>query len=599
MTANNNRKYISEVWLDNGEDEEFKKSFLKSLLRQQQGHTNGFDADKIDGKHLYEIEEEIAEAIKYFITSFEIGETTISKGGIQYYLGFEAIKLYNTEQTDGIKDDQKKLPWVDAPYSEENLYSEDEIVPNLHDVICDLYKQTYCYDAQGRTNREVFKDFQEQLEETETDLYSLQESVGDKISEDGQLNADSVNGIRFFIYNNEQYATIKQKAEDYENGIDTSSENKKEYDKIHSINNVFIIRDIEDMRSEDNPDGIYTGNPDVAVINKYYMFRVDTVRKMLQYKYQDETNWHDICSTSDFLDNEAIQQKIADIIGTNSGYTINPSILLNSLELMDIDSNEFDTSSMPLASYNRERYLRGGIYNCDNNDCSENIPLEIKTIDNFQYLNLTPLQNTLSDQLNEYKIRLEGDNGQQGILGQMKNQITNNQLQINAIKGGSNKSIKDLDDVISSTKAIAENNQTQINNILGKWETYCFPELTYTDPTTKITYPSHIRCNPYLNLAVFYFSFIHYGSVSTDWVSRQVYNSKTKTTTAIGHRIPPDSIFTPYSNVVFNCVNTPPAYVRLTPEGYLYVRTSPKYENKNIHLVGHGVYRTKSGDFGC
>ena len=83
MTANeNNRKYIAEAWIENGEDEAFKKSFLEHLLKQYQVHTedgSGFCADMVDGLHASDIRREIEEATEHFLTEFQIGNTAFKQ----------------------------------------------------------------------------------------------------------------------------------------------------------------------------------------------------------------------------------------------------------------------------------------------------------------------------------------------------------------------------------------------------------------------------------------------------------------------------------------------------------------------------------------
>ena len=102
MTAENNRKYIAEAWIGNKEEEEFKKSYLNSLIRQWQGHLNGFDADTVDGFHKEDILKAIDDETKELLKSFYIGKTFFSKSNetIQYFLGFEGIKLYNIQAED-------------------------------------------------------------------------------------------------------------------------------------------------------------------------------------------------------------------------------------------------------------------------------------------------------------------------------------------------------------------------------------------------------------------------------------------------------------------------------------------------------------------
>ena len=72
MTAENNRKYIAEAWIDDGTEEEMKKSFLKSLIEQMQGHLNGFDSDTVDGMHWEEVDGD--DGIKDYIDKKGDGE---------------------------------------------------------------------------------------------------------------------------------------------------------------------------------------------------------------------------------------------------------------------------------------------------------------------------------------------------------------------------------------------------------------------------------------------------------------------------------------------------------------------------------------------
>ena len=97
MTAENNRKYIAEAWVDSEKEQEFIKSYLQSLLEQWEGHGNGFDADTVDEMHWEDIQKTITDLTQGFVDAFQIGYTKISSDAFQYYLGFEAIKLYNID----------------------------------------------------------------------------------------------------------------------------------------------------------------------------------------------------------------------------------------------------------------------------------------------------------------------------------------------------------------------------------------------------------------------------------------------------------------------------------------------------------------------
>ena len=145
MTAENNRKYIAEAWIDNGKEEDFKTSFLESLLDQLQHHKNddegeGFDADMVDGKHYCEIIQEFDDKINDLMSSFSIGKVLFSKNKKDYEITFEGVKLFIPE-TDGYTESDRTLPWL------ENPYEPQDSSPNLLEVFNSLYAKDITLNA--------------------------------------------------------------------------------------------------------------------------------------------------------------------------------------------------------------------------------------------------------------------------------------------------------------------------------------------------------------------------------------------------------------------------------------------------------------------
>lgn len=595
MTVENNRKYIAEAWIENGEDEEFKKSFLKSLLKQQQGHTRGFDADTVDGMHLYEIENEISEAVNGFIKSFNIGNTSISEGGITYYLGFEGIRLYNIE-ADGTPDEEKALPWSANPYTLETPYSEEKTVPSLYDVIVDLYNCLHVEDNndyEGYSEQQLYNIFKQRMNSAESRLDSLDEKIGDKISADGRLDADSVNGIRFFIYNDEEYEDLEESAAGYDPTTDTGTEQQKnDYIKLHSINNVFIVKDKQELIDMGVDGGVYSENPDVAPISKYYQFDIitknilnqqtgiTTPEKWLVYKYEGEEQWKDICKTSDFIDDEAVKQSVINTLATNTNYVLNPDVVEASLNEIIIT----DSTTIPMVAYNRDTYIKGAVYDYIDNNSKTDVP--IQTIDNFQFLNLTPFQNTFDEKvtqansnLNEYKERLEGQNENGGILGGIKSDIQGVKTSLSSIKGTSTKSLSSLEESINKLTTSVNKLTTDVSN-LNKWESANVSGLSYT--SAGKTYQSVCIFNRALGIAMFYFSFNHYNlSGDNGWGYRQISSRSTDYNEVKAK---------PWSNVVFPCTDSPTTFVRIDTDGGVQVKCTSG-TNGNRHILGHGMYK--------
>lgn len=457
MTAENNRKYIAEAWVDSKKEQEFIKSYLQNLLEQWEGHGNGFDADTVDEMHWEDIQQTITDLTQGFVDAFQIGYTKISSDAFQYYLGFEAIKLYNID-ADGASDEDKKLPWsVDS-------YTERDSIPNLHEVINTLYDLTYFGDSEliafpsewdsqnefDRTNKTLYEFLYNAFQDVVSRFEPIESLVNEKFK-NGNLDADTVNGIRFFIYTYEQYAELEASADEYDPNSDNNTQQaKQDYEKLYSPTNVFILVSKEDLIAHGYKDGYYPNNPDTAIINKFYQFRVylnpEREVKELQYKFEDEKNWHYICDAKDFLDRNEIQSQLIDILNTSTSYSLNPDAVENALQntLQEI----------------KDKLIEGAFYDYVDNDNKTMVP--IKTINNLRYLDLTSFEKTLSNKAEQdllnYKERLEGANGDGGLLGDLKNII-------NSILGDVSNIKNNLIPSLSNKITTVENN---ISNLVSR-----------------------------------------------------------------------------------------------------------------------------------
>ena len=131
-----NTKYIAEAWIDDGKEEDFKKSFLQNFIDQLQHHKVdgegvGFDADTVDGMHYCQIVDVFDDKIKDFISSFSVGKVVFNQNQRDYFIGFDGVKLY-IEGLDGYEDYQT-LSWI----------KDDPITPapDLKGVFESLYQE--------------------------------------------------------------------------------------------------------------------------------------------------------------------------------------------------------------------------------------------------------------------------------------------------------------------------------------------------------------------------------------------------------------------------------------------------------------------------
>ena len=511
MTAENNRKYIAEAWIDDGTEEEMKKSFLKSLIEQMQGHLNGFDSDTVDGMHWEEVDGDdgikdyIDKKVVSLLSSFKIGITLFSgdKEDGQYYLGFDAIKLFDFDYYDKYDESDKKLPWT-------NVISEESEIPTLLDVINELYTRTCITKEYQESNREGYDEIEIPIGSTNNSLYNdfikrlinLEKGFGDKIQpieQNGQvirlLDADTINGLRFYIYNEEEYAALEALASQYieienDNTEDPQSEDEptndpqsedepindpeveEAYSFLTSIHNVFIIKKKEDLIAAGYKDGVYDNNPDVITFKHGYEFRIITVdyidettgetkqKKVLQYKYKMGTEWKDVSDAQDFIDENRVSELVIDTINNNTTYKLNETALAESLK--------------PFINQNKANYIVGGVYNYHSMASKNDVEvIQIPENTGYKYLNLTPFQNEIEthfqNDLNDYKVRLEGQDQKGGLLGQMGNNINSNTSNISTLTNR----INDLERQLSTVNNQLQKAEFYLEKVYN-WKQVCY-----------------------------------------------------------------------------------------------------------------------------
>ena len=461
MTANeNNEKYIAEAWIDDGKEEEFKASFLQNLLQQKEGHKadgSGLNADKLDGMHYNQIHQEILDITENFLSEIRIGKVLFSKGDggtLSSFIPFECIQLnvdgvdqfYSNTGEDYDNSENLSLPWA------ESQSTEERIIPNLNDVFYQIYQM-----IQDRCTTEDFYTVRDKVDTLESFRETLEESGA--INEEGKINADSINGIRFYIVSETQYNNL---GEDIKN----------------NIKNIFFVKPDSEVLSilDSNGQPKYpTGNIDniidTAPINSYYEFRVANfvsteqnpdvylkgeenypAGRYLQYKHEYLNQWRIMCHVNDFLDEGALGTNLIDLIETRENYFINPISLSNSLENLDSDSEA--------NSYIKNHYISGATFTPIGS--SEQKVLDytneeegyIKNNEEYNLLNLQPLVNNVNSKIaevissvNNLKTKTIGNSNPSTNL---LSQIQTNRNNITSIKGGSTKSIATLDNEINN-----------------------------------------------------------------------------------------------------------------------------------------------------
>lgn len=380
MPGTNNEKYITEAWIENGKEEAFKKAYLAQLLDEHEGHGNGFDADTVDKMHYTDILDDIDDATKNLVPSFNIGAIEFNKTNIDSFnekgkpmrIGFDAVNLnVKNPECNGYQNEEvfypdfALLPWQEG-YDEYNR-NWDKIRgcdgPNLLEVFEDLYKK-----ISGR-----FDEMDGEIEKFSAITRSLSDNVRFLRDENNniigsEINAQSINGIRVYIVGKAEY-----------NNLDDAVKN--------DVHNLFIIKENETGFD----DFLKARQPNTAVINKYYEFRTVTritnlatnevvdidlkdgsgsvaeildtttdpvkIEKWLQYKHQDLENWQDMCPTADLVEQQNIEPLLIELLENSSGYVLNNTSLLNSLKGIDFR----DESDYPLPKYIRNSGIRDAV----------------------------------------------------------------------------------------------------------------------------------------------------------------------------------------------------------------------------------------------
>lgn len=360
MSTENNDKYIAKTWIDDGTQEEFKKSFLESLMNQMQGEGNGFNADKIDGKHYCEIINEIDDKTKDMISSFKIGDVLINRDSIKENGGILSLDfsgvLLNVPGTDN---KYKRLPWdpdTKVRSGEPDIYGA---FSELNDIV------------KTKTNNTDFTQYKKDTESYIKDLKNFKDSLKDSVvfnetTQKTELNASSLNGLRIYVRTKDQYDKMKENDDP----------------RILDERNLFIF-------TEGPISGeILAQQPDTQPISDYYKFSIQTLDEtdengnliqvtylMYQHELEDEETWHKICKTEDFIDANVLEQTILNFMKNNSNYELNDQSFLKSLKKVHIT----DESDYDLGQYIRWSGIRGiscskyGINELSTNPTKDNV----------------------------------------------------------------------------------------------------------------------------------------------------------------------------------------------------------------------------------
>lgn len=618
MTAENNRKYIAEAWIENGKEEDFKKSFLNALIEQWQGHRDddsGLNADRLDGKHLSYFEEKFDYILSNMIKTFKIGFQMIVPSEPdeikQYKLGFEAIQLFLPGES-GYSSEELELPWE----SRETPYAEDEI-PTLHDAFRLLYEKIQeVMVSKEQYNEEFYEPFYK--EDGYISKLDKMSSALHNIDNEGNINAQTINGLRFYIVTQTQY-----------------NEYKRDYpEKVNNIHNIFIIKSEEDLFNNGYENYIYDGNPDILTPDKYYRFRVITIErdevneKWLQYCYDalpdDQANWIDMCKAEDFIDSDYIKSlippEIKNFIQNDTSYYINKTSLLETIDKIKEDDN------IDIIGFSN--FIKGAYYYDDN--VKKDITLRTDSGKNF--LDLTDFNtgivnkiNNVSTALNQYKKRLEGDDQQSGVIGTIRGDVSQNASSIGGLNGrvstiegllqNINNNIteiqNDINDItkievhnIEGLRRPRDNSDYSISKKIKESYLLKGKKLPSNIDTvaTNGWYVSQIWYNEKLCLATIYISFYHYHLAKNQnkWVEPSYQYGKNYKTwsslastfygTAYKETTIPKDLY-PASTVLFNGPNQK-RFVKIAPDGKLYVlSTHPK--DVHLNFFGQVTYRMK------
>lgn len=260
----NNEKYVAEAWINDGKDEEFKTSFLENMLQQLQGHKDtdgaGFDADKVDGMHYYDIHKEIIDRTVNLLSEIKIGNVYYNSENNDSELPFDVIHL-NVEGHDYYGDNQEKyqLNWAVEPGQDSNHVNLNMVFAKLYDMLQAEIEASYTQEEMD-TLKETLLD---PLDKFMTDLVEA-----GSVTEDGKVNASAVNGLSFYVKTLAEYNELKK--------------TEKGLAMINNQRNIFIIKDIPPLQlneltnEEDNDNTGFT---------KYYL-SLNKIQDLDNFKYK-------------------------------------------------------------------------------------------------------------------------------------------------------------------------------------------------------------------------------------------------------------------------------------------------------------------------
>lgn len=491
MAANeNNEKYMAEAWIDDGKEEDFKKSFLQNLLCQWQGHKTdddeedsnecgkGFNADKVDGKHYNDIHEEIVDATSNCLSEIIIGNLVFTRENNNSLLPFDLIHLKvenHDNYYDNVDYDAEKmaLPWATT----EDLGRS----PNLNEVFSQVYDM-----IQDRCTLEEINQIRTDLLDPLTQLKDSLENSG-ALDSEGNINAASVNGIRFYIVSERQYARIRE----------------EHPEAIANIKNVFIVKpnsEIDAMVDDDGqllyPEGCVDDEASLAPISSYYKFRIaqytpgvdldviddpelTTAGRYLQYKHENANKWRNMCLVNDLLDMENMKDRIINVL-ESTDYTIRSETFYNALSTLD------DSTSLL-----KDRYISGAYYNTVEDGQRHDITPVMDSLTEYRYLDLTALYDNLRGQIQNVISNLNTltDNTMGDASTSLKSRIDAIESSIKSITGNNSfspaASIKTLKENLDTLK-------TRVTTLEGKTGDTGWKNLTPIKNNNFIVYPGSV-----------------------------------------------------------------------------------------------------------
>lgn len=357
----NNYKYIAETWIDNGEEEGFKTAYLNALLLQWQGHSDDpehpkFDADTVDGKHFYQIQDAIDEAVRGTIKDFYLGYTHIKSedGSAEYKIGIDAINLYpdianidsGALETYGAYKDTILIPWGIVTEGNPGYLSEN---PTLYEFLREMYNV-----LQADINTKANASTVDELVEWKNDVDDIIDGL-DVV--DGGINAKAVNGLRFFIVTQAEYEGLTSAVRD-------------------DLHNIFIIKEQEDIDAYYESIGqsgthTYQENPNIAPFDHGYEFQVamaeyegETVLCLMYKLAADSDNqWKVIAPVSAFIDKQTIKEILQQELN-NGNFVLSKEGLIHSMsQLYPASENENTIEGFPITSYYNGKYVFGAYTN--------------------------------------------------------------------------------------------------------------------------------------------------------------------------------------------------------------------------------------------